>query len=160
MIPGMKKEQQETEVYAAALPLSSAVRTGLEPATPCVTGMYSNQAELPHLEIMIANVPKQNSFPFAVAKLQPFFLPTKFFAIFFHIFFIPPVFPREITENPPGSLRNFPTNSRISRNFPISSYPCLSSLPGSALAGYEKRATGNRSLRCCSSSLLGGADGT
>ena len=24
-------------------PLSSAVRTGLEPATPCVTGMYSNQ---------------------------------------------------------------------------------------------------------------------
>ena len=86
MIPGMKKEQQETEVYAAALPLSSAVRTGLEPATPCVTGMYSNQAELPHLEIMIANVPKQNSFPFAVAKLQPFFLPTKFFAIFFHIF--------------------------------------------------------------------------
>ena len=38
-----KKEQQETEVYAAALPLSSAVRTGLEPATPCVTGMYSNQ---------------------------------------------------------------------------------------------------------------------
>ena len=82
----MKKEQQETEVYAAALPLSSAVRTGLEPATPCVTGMYSNQAELPHLEIMIANVPKQNSFPFAVAKLQPFFLPTKFFAIFFHIF--------------------------------------------------------------------------
>ena len=27
-----------------------AVRTGLEPATPCVTGMYSNQAELPHQE--------------------------------------------------------------------------------------------------------------
>ena len=27
---------------------SFAVRTGLEPATPCVTGMYSNQAELPH----------------------------------------------------------------------------------------------------------------
>ena len=24
------------------------MRTGLEPATPCVTGMYSNQAELPH----------------------------------------------------------------------------------------------------------------
>ena len=28
-----------------------AVRTGLEPATPCVTGMYSNQAELPHLNV-------------------------------------------------------------------------------------------------------------
>ena len=26
-----------------------AVRTGLEPVTPCVTGMYSNQAELTHL---------------------------------------------------------------------------------------------------------------
>ncbi len=25
-----------------------AVRTGLEPVTPCVTGMYSNQAELTH----------------------------------------------------------------------------------------------------------------
>jgi len=27
--------------------LLPAVRTGLEPATPCVTGMYSNQTELP-----------------------------------------------------------------------------------------------------------------
>ena len=39
----MKKGQQETKVYAATLPLSSAVRTGLEPATPGVTGRYSNQ---------------------------------------------------------------------------------------------------------------------
>ena len=38
-----EKEQQETEVYHAALPLSSAVRTGLEPATPGVTGLYSNR---------------------------------------------------------------------------------------------------------------------
>ena len=83
----MKKEQQETEVYAAALPLSSAVRTGLEPATPCVTGMYSIQAELPHLEYRMSCIRSEYlSFPFAVAKLQPFFLPTKFFAIFFHIF--------------------------------------------------------------------------
>ena len=29
------------------LMFSLAVRTGLEPATPCVTGMYSNQTELP-----------------------------------------------------------------------------------------------------------------
>ena len=29
-----------------------AVRTGLEPATPCVTGMYSNQAELPHHSVI------------------------------------------------------------------------------------------------------------
>ncbi len=32
-----------------------AVRTGLEPATPCVTGMYSNQAELPHLDKLRRN---------------------------------------------------------------------------------------------------------
>ena len=32
-----------------------AVRTGLEPATPCVTGMYSNQAELPH-QVQIRNL--------------------------------------------------------------------------------------------------------
>ena len=30
------------------------MRTGLEPATPCVTGMYSNQAELPH-QVQIRN---------------------------------------------------------------------------------------------------------
>ena len=30
-----------------------AVRTGLEPATPCVTGMYSNQAELPHQSFLL-----------------------------------------------------------------------------------------------------------
>ena len=29
-----------------------AVRTGLEPATPCVTGMYSYQAELPHQNVL------------------------------------------------------------------------------------------------------------
>ena len=34
------------------LRISFAVRTGLEPATPCVTGMYSNQAELPHQNVL------------------------------------------------------------------------------------------------------------
>ena len=38
-----EKEQQATEVDHAALPLSSAVRTGLEPATSGVTGRHSNQ---------------------------------------------------------------------------------------------------------------------
>ena len=33
-----------------------AVRTGLEPATPCVTGMYSNQAELPHLFVFLSSL--------------------------------------------------------------------------------------------------------
>ena len=39
----LKKEQQETEVYHVALSSLLAVWTGLEPATPCVTGRYSNQ---------------------------------------------------------------------------------------------------------------------
>ena len=30
-----------------------AVRTGLEPVTPCVTGMYSNQTELTHRKMVI-----------------------------------------------------------------------------------------------------------
>ena len=34
-----------------------AVRTGLEPATPCVTGMYSNQAELPHNQAELPHHP-------------------------------------------------------------------------------------------------------
>ena len=42
-----KNEQQARRLYCS-FPLSTAVRTRLELATPCVTGMYSNQAELPH----------------------------------------------------------------------------------------------------------------
>ena len=43
-----------------------AVRTGLEPATPCVTGMYSNQAELPHQNVL------NRCSLFASAKVQLF----------------------------------------------------------------------------------------
>ena len=84
----MKKEQQETEVYAAALPLSSAVRTGLEPATPCVTGMYSNQAELPHQDLDVLSLCffqmallslAIGLFPDCDAKLGILFETTKFF---------------------------------------------------------------------------------
>ena len=45
----------------------SAVRTGLEPATPCVTGMYSNQAELPHHSVV-----SLLSLSIAVAKVDLF----------------------------------------------------------------------------------------
>ena len=56
------------------------MRTGLEPATPCVTGMYSNQAELPHLfEIMYAT----GVSPIASAKVVRFFDLCKFLRIFF-----------------------------------------------------------------------------
>ena len=47
-----------------------AVRTGLEPATPCVTGMYSNQAELPHHFIV-----SLLSLSIAVAKVRLFLKP-------------------------------------------------------------------------------------
>ena len=43
------------KILSDCLGFSFAVRTGLEPATPCVTGMYSNQAELPHL-VQIRNL--------------------------------------------------------------------------------------------------------
>ena len=33
-----------------------AVRTGLEPVTPCVTGMYSNQTELTHQRFFIFRI--------------------------------------------------------------------------------------------------------
>ena len=38
LAPGIKKVPENQR-----LKLKLAVRTGLEPATPCVTGMYSNQ---------------------------------------------------------------------------------------------------------------------
>ena len=47
-----------------------AVRTGLEPATPCVTGMYSNQAELPH-HFIVSSL----SLSIAVAKVRLFLKP-------------------------------------------------------------------------------------
>ena len=55
-----------------------AVRTGLEPATPCVTGMYSNQAELPHHFIV-----SLLSLSIAVAKVGIFFIPAIVFGSFF-----------------------------------------------------------------------------
>ena len=67
----MKKEQQVIEINTATLPLSSAVRTGLEPATPCVTGMYSNQLNYRTKDICIYI--GKLSFPFAIAKLLLFF---------------------------------------------------------------------------------------
>ena len=38
-----KKNEQEAQRLNCSFPLSTAVRTRLELATPCVTGMYSNQ---------------------------------------------------------------------------------------------------------------------
>ncbi len=38
----LKKKKKKAPDFSEAFP-KLAVRTGLEPATPCVTGMYSNQ---------------------------------------------------------------------------------------------------------------------
>ncbi len=45
---GEMRRDRLTDVKRSLL----AVRTGLEPVTPCVTGMYSNQAELTHLSLI------------------------------------------------------------------------------------------------------------
>ena len=62
-----------------------AVRTGLEPATPCVTGMYSNQAELFFLAILggFARLPCHRCFSIASAKVVRVCGLCKFFGHFF-----------------------------------------------------------------------------
>ncbi len=80
-----EKEQPATEVDHAALPLSSAVRTGLEPATSGVTGRHSNQLNYRTNFPWIWIIPfcYRGLFPIASAKLQPFFILCKFFGNFF-----------------------------------------------------------------------------
>ena len=51
-------------MLAHGFKISFAVRTGLEPATPGVTGRYSNQTELPHQKR---------------CKINPIFHSSKFF---------------------------------------------------------------------------------
>ena len=67
-----KKRATGTEVNHVALSSLLAVWTGLEPATPCVTGRYSNQLNY-HTVCFI----RDSHVPFASAKLQPFFYSTK-----------------------------------------------------------------------------------
>lgn len=54
--------------------MSIAVRTGLEPATPCVTGMYSNQLNYRTIDSC--------SFQLACAKIGHISEYAKFFRIF------------------------------------------------------------------------------
>ena len=42
------KPKIANNLFFSLLAICLAVRTGLEPATPCVTGTYSNQTELPN----------------------------------------------------------------------------------------------------------------
>ncbi len=58
----------------AAAPGLSAVRTGLEPATPCVTGMYSNQLNYRTSD---------SCFLLAIAKVRTFVDFANFSAVFF-----------------------------------------------------------------------------
>ena len=46
---GTRQETGRTKSKKETLGSLSAVRTGLEPVTSCVTGRHSNQAELTHL---------------------------------------------------------------------------------------------------------------
>ena len=56
--------------------LCLAVRTRLELATPCATGMYSNQTELPNRLQCFKDLSL-----IASAKVQHFFILTNFFLI-------------------------------------------------------------------------------
>src|SRR5690606_12373971 len=58
-MPAMKKASDFSEAFA--------VRTGLEPATPCVTGMYSNQLNY------------RTCFPFGTANIACFYYLQAFF---------------------------------------------------------------------------------
>ena len=59
---------------ATLLGLLLAVRTGLEPATPCVTGMYSNQLNYRTILVCLASFSKPS------AKVLLFFELTKCFS--------------------------------------------------------------------------------
>ena len=54
----------------------SAVRTGLEPVTPCVTGMYSNQLNYRTI-LEVFSCLLLGSLPNCGAKIIPFFIPAK-----------------------------------------------------------------------------------
>ena len=65
-----------------------AVRTGLEPATPCVTGRYSNQTELPN-QFFYKNFPENGT-----ANIQAFYKSAK--KINKSFYFLPNItFPRD-----------------------------------------------------------------
>ena len=66
LLDGNKKEEEKILRLLPSSPLSSAVWTGLEPATPCVTGRYSNQLNY-HTIVWLL------SFSIAVAKVRLFF---------------------------------------------------------------------------------------
>ena len=55
--------------YFTHSPLSSAVWTGLEPATPCVTGRYSNQLNYHTISLVLCSGEALAYRAFASAKL-------------------------------------------------------------------------------------------
>ena len=68
-------------IFDALSPLSPAVWTGLEPATPCVTGRYSNQLNYHTVfkgSLGLVSL-KLTSLPFAFAKVKRFFELCKYF---------------------------------------------------------------------------------
>ncbi len=74
--------KQDRNLNYTHSPLSSAVWTGLEPATPCVTGRYSNQ--LNYHTVMGYVCSSGHRFDlFASAKLRQFFELCKYFLRFF-----------------------------------------------------------------------------
>ena len=82
-----KRMRNEKQLFLLFLILLSplAVWTGLEPATPCVTGRYSNQLNYHtvYLSSLTLGGEAIGCVPIASAKLGPFFVPCKYFGNFF-----------------------------------------------------------------------------
>ena len=79
----MRKVIRRLAILILLSPL--AVRTGLEPATPCVTGTYSNQLNY-HTFLQALSLAVEmhcGCFRFASAKLSAFFHVCKYFYDFF-----------------------------------------------------------------------------
>ena len=83
----VKKEQHVVETNNAALPLSSAVRTGLEPATSGVTGRHSNQLNY-RTRIPLWELPSGFLSRLRVQSYNIFFIPANFSQNIFKIFIL------------------------------------------------------------------------
>lgn len=84
---GYKKRMSKSRTEVLAIthsPLSSAVRTGLEPATPGVTGLYSNRL---NYRTKFFESFKAALLPFCGAKLRRYFGLCKFLEKFFQNIF-------------------------------------------------------------------------
>ena len=136
-----EKEQYVVETNNTALPLSSAVRTGLEPATSGVTGRHSNR--LNYRTRIPFGVALRSCFPIASAKLLLFFGPCKFLGNFFQKKLKFPHFPLSMPHfpgfPPRFGLRPQHSDEYISKKSPYRSFHGMTTFPFYLLYNYDYR---------------------